>query len=522
MKNDDCCDIIKQICTDRWTELRRVEIMILGIDLGTTFSAGAYMDHKGEPQIASNNDGSKLTPSVVFFDPDSNHEIIVGKAAKDNAILYPENVVMDVKNYMGKNKIMKEYDGKKYTPEMISSFVIRKVVQDSEEYLGQKIDGVVITVPAYFTDARRKATEDAAAIAGYPLLGMINEPTAAALCYQRKQKITNENIMIYDLGGGTFDVTILHIDDNEHMEVLSTDGLSNAGGRFFDQCIIDYVRDYIEREHDVDIEDEEYIDILQDLYKDAEAAKIELSSRKTTNIIVKAGKIREKIEISREQFEKMISKVYRRTELKMEEALKSAGLEKKEIDKVLLVGGSSRIPYIAEKVEHFIGREPSKDINPNEAVALGAAIYSELSGNKDAWFVDVCSHSIGVVVMKGNTEENNIIIPKNSKVPVEIEQRFLTMADNQKKIELTVTEGEYLEVTDVTTIGKFEIYLPDNTPAKSLVLIKIGLDKHQLIHIHVALPDMEFEEEYHMKRIANMEEEAIKDVTGILRDYTVS
>lgn len=258
------------------------------------------------------------------------------------------------------------------------------------------------------------------------------------------------------------------------------------------------------------------------MYKDAEAAKIELSSRKTTNIIVKAGKIREKIEISREQFEKMISKVYRRTELKMEEALKSAGLEKKEIDKVLLVGGSSRIPYIAEKVEHFIGREPSKDINPNEAVALGAAIYSELCGNKDARFVDVCSHSIGVVVIKGNTEENNIIIPKNSKVPVEIEQRFLTMADNQKKIELTVTEGEYLEVTDVTTIGKFEIYLPDNTPAKSLVLIKIGLDKHQLIHIHIALPDMEFEEEYHMKRAANMDEDAIKDVTGILRDYTVS
>lgn len=496
--------------------------MILGIDLGTTFSAGAYIDDKGEPQIASNNDGGKLTPSVVFFDPDSNNEIIVGKAAKDNAILSPKNVVIDVKNYMGKNKIMKEYDGNKYTPEMISSFIIRKVVQDSEEYLGQKIDGVVITVPAYFTDARRKATEDAAAIAGYPLLGMINEPTAAALCYQKKQKIANENVMIYDLGGGTFDVTILHIDDNEHIEVLSTDGLSNAGGRFFDQCIIDYVRDYIEREHDIDIEDEEYIDVLQDLYKDAEEAKIVLSSRKTTNIIVKEGKIREKIVISREQFEEMISKIYRRTELKMEEALKSAGLEKKDIDRVLLVGGSSRIPYIAENVEKFIGRKPSKDINPDEAVAMGAAIYADLRRNKNIRFEDVCSHSIGVVVQKGNREENNIIIPKNSKLPVENEQRFRTMGDNQKQIELTVTEGEYLEVTDVTTIGKFEIDLPDHTPANSLLLIKIELDEHQLIHIHVALPDMGFKKEHHMKRTANMDEDAIKNVTGILRDYTVS
>lgn len=496
--------------------------MILGIDLGTTFSAGAYMDDKGEPQITTNNEGGKLTPSVVFFDPDSNNEVIVGKAAKDNAILYPKNVVIDVKNYMGKNKIMKEYNGKKYNPEMISSFIIRKVVRDAEEYIGQKIDGVVITVPAYFSDAGRKATEDAATIAGYPLLGMINEPTAAALCYQKKQKITNENIMIYDLGGGTFDVTIFHIDNSEHIEVLSTGGLSNAGGRFFDQCIIDHVRRTIENKHDVDIEDEEYIEVLQDLYKDAEEAKIELSSRKTTNIIVKAGKIREKVTISREQFEEMISKIYRRTELKMEEALKSAGLEKKDIDKVLLVGGSSRIPYIAENVERFIGKEPSKDINPDEAVAMGAAIYSQLSGNKKARFVDVCSHSIGVVVTKGNEEENNIIIPRNSKVPVEIEQRFRTMVDNQKLIELTITEGEYREVTDVTIIGKFEIGLPDNTPANSPLLLRIGLDEHQLIHVHVALPDMGFEEEYHMKRIANMDEDAIKNATGMVRDYTVS
>lgn len=496
--------------------------MILGIDLGTTFSAGAYIDDKGEPQIAINNEGGNLTPSVVFFDPDSNNDVIVGKAAKDNAILDPENVVIDVKNYMGKNKVMKEYNGKKYTPEMISSFIIRKVVQDAEAYLGQKIDGVVITVPAYFSDARRKATEDAATIAGYPLHGMINEPTAAALCYQKKQKITNENIMIYDLGGGTFDVTILHIDDNEHIEVLSSDGLSNAGGRFFDQCIIDYVRAIIESKYEVDIEDEEYIDVLQDLYKDAEEAKIELSSRKSTHIIVKAGKIKEKVAISREQFEKMISKIYRRTELKMEEALKSAGLEKKDIDKVLLVGGSSRIPYIAENVESFIGKEPSKDINPDEAVALGAAIYSRLCENKDARFVDVCSHSIGVVVMEKGEEENDIIIPKNSKVPVEIEQCFRTVVNNQKQIDLTITEGEYREVTDVTIIGKFEISLPDNTPAKSPVRIRIGLDEHQLIHIHIALPDMGFEEEYHMKRIANMDEDAIKNATGIVRDHTVS
>lgn len=511
---------MKRIIADQ-TILWRVEIMILGIDLGTTFSAGAYIDEKGEPQIAINSEGGNLTPSVVFFDPDGDNEIIVGKAAKDNAILDSKNVVIDVKNYMGKNKIMKEYNGKKYTPEMISSFIIRKVVQDAEAYLGQKIDGVVITVPAYFTDARRKATEDAATLAGYPLYGMINEPTAAALCYQKKQKITNENILIYDLGGGTFDVTILHIHDNEHVEVLSTGGLSNAGGRFFDQCIIDYVRKDIKSKYKVDIEDEEYIDVMQDLYKDAEEAKIVLSSRKTTNIIVKAGKIREKIAISREQFEKMISKIYRLTERKMEDALESAGLEKKDIHRVLMVGGSSRIPYIVESVENYIGREPSRDINPDEAVALGAAIYAQFCKNKDAKFVDVCSHSIGVVVKKGNAEENDIIIPRNSKLPVEIEQRYRTMVDNQKQIELTITEGEFRELTDVTIIGELAVDLPDNTPANSLVLLRIGLDKHQLLHVHVALPDMGFEEEYHVNRLANMDEDAIKNAKGILRDNTV-
>lgn len=497
--------------------------MIIGIDLGTTYSAGAYVDDSGMSHIINNSEGGTLTPSVVMFDADNS--VIVGEIAKDNAVIEPGNVVSVVKNYMGKKLVLKEFAGKEYTPEMISSFIIRKVVQDASTALGETIDGVVITVPAYFTDAQRKATEDAAAMAGVYLIGMINEPTAAALCYIKKNEIQDKNILIYDLGGGTFDVTILHVEDSDNIEVLATGGLSNAGGRFFDQYIVDYVREYMEEKYEIDLEDDEYIDELQELYIKAENAKMQLSSKNETVIILKIGAIKEQIKITRELFESMISKVYMRTESKIKDTLKCAGMQSHEIDKVLLVGGSSRIPYIVNGIQKFIGQEPSKEVNPDEAVAIGAAIYANIKMDKHTSkkFTDVCSHSIGVVVNdeQGN-EENEVVIPRNSKLPVENEQRFRTMIAGQKKICLTVTEGEYKELTDITIIGNFDIALPEGLPENALVLLKICLDTHQLIHIKIVLPDAAFEDEYHMKRVANMDEDMVKNYTGIFRDYQVS
>lgn len=499
------------------------EEMTLGIDLGTTYSVGAYLDEQGAVQIIDNSEGRSITPSVVFFDDGNN--IVVGEIAKDNAVIRPDDVVAVVKNHMGKKIVLKEWQGTSYTPEMISSFILRKVYQDSKTAIGKDIEGVVITVPAYFTDAQRKATEDAAVMAGIPLIGMINEPTAAALCYVKTQKIRDENLLVYDLGGGTFDVTILHVKDIEHIEVLSTGGLSNAGGRFFDQYVVDYVRNIVEEKYDIDLEDDEYTDELQDLYLKAENVKIQLSSRTTAKIVMKVGKIKETIDITREQFEKMIQRIYVRTESKVSDALKEAGLVPAQIDRVLMVGGSSRIPYVSKKLQEFIGREPSKDLNPDEVVASGAAIYADLlarsgSGNT---FTDVCSHSIGVVVTnRQNQMENEIIIHRNTTLPVEKEQRFRTIVQNQNRIALTITEGEYKELTDVTLIGEYDIRLPPNLPEHSLVLIRISLDRHQLIHIRIALPDANFEQEYHMKREANMSEEEVANITGILQDYTVS
>ena len=496
--------------------------MVLGIDLGTTYSVGAYVDKEGMPQIIDNSEGAKITPSVVLFDGEQ--DIVVGDIAKENAVIRSDDVVSVVKRYMGQQVVLKERGGQKYTPEMISSFILRKIVQDAERAVGEKVTNAVITVPAYFTDAQRKSTEDAVALAGISLLGTINEPTAAALCYIHKHKIQNGNMLIYDLGGGTFDVTILQVKDSK-IEVLATSGLSSAGGRFFDQYIVDYVNEYMSDKHDIDLEEEDYADELQELYIKAESAKMQLSSRNSATIVLKIGKIKEQIVITKEQFEGMIKKLYVRTENKMKEALKEANLSPQQIDKVLLVGGSSRIPYIGENIQNFIGKEPSREVNPDEAVAIGAALYAQMnvSEGKNNIFTDVCSHSIGVVVQNEKGErENNIIIKRNSVLPVESQQRFRTIIANQKRISLRITEGEYKELTDVKILGTFAVDLPLGLKERELVIIKISLDQNQLIHITLALPEVQFEKEYQLKRVSNMDEETVKNVTEILMDYKIS
>lgn len=496
--------------------------MILGIDLGTTYSVGAFVKENGEVEIIDNAEGNSRTPSVVLFDSDNN--IVVGDVAKENAIIYPDNVVAVIKNHMGDKEYHKCYNGVYYTPEMISSFIIRKMVQDAQAATGREVKGVVVTVPAYFTDAKRKATEDAATIAGVELVGMINEPTAAALCYVRKQNIADQNLLVYDLGGGTFDVTILHVENVDKIEVLATGGLSNAGGRFFDESIKDYVCKYIKEKHGIDLEDDEYVDELQEILIKAEHVKMQLSNVTKAEIPVKIGEIKEKITITREQFEDMIHTIYVRTESKVKDVMKEAQITMEDIDKVLLVGGSSRIPYIAEHIQELTGKEPSREVNPDEAVAIGAAIYAGIKRqDADVYFKDVCSHSIGVVVNdnEGN-EENDIIIPRNSKLPISKKKKYKTMDNDQKILELKVTEGEYKEVTDVTIIEEFEIQLPKETSKGAEVIINISLNEYQLIHISFELPDKNFKQEYNMKRQANMDEKTVKKATGMLRSLAVS
>lgn len=493
--------------------------MILGIDLGTTFSSAACVNCEGIPRIIVNSEGENATPSVVLFE--GNNEVVVGSSAKATSIIRSRDIVMDVKNMMGKKTVIKEVNEKKYSPEMISSLILRKVIQDAENYTGEKVDGVVVSVPAYFNDSRRKATADAVQIAGASLMGMINEPTAAALFYAYNSDIKNQNVLVYDLGGGTFDVTIVHIEDMNRINVLCTDGLSATGGRFFDQCIIDYVVESLEQKYGIDLEDEEYLDDLQELAIEAEKIKKQLSSCTKANVVIKIGSIKESIEITRELFEDMISPMYKRTQVKTEAAIKASGLEMQQIDRVLLVGGSGRIPYIRKKLSEFIGKEVLVTVNPDEAVALGAALFAQI-GSTGEHFIDVCSHSIGVVVCENAGYENDIIIRKNTRIPVEVERRYRTVADNQECIYLTLTEGEYREITDVNIIGEYKINLPVGVREKELVLIKIRFDMNQLLHIIVKLPESNFEEEYHMVRKTNIPEWEIENVAGLLRDVVVS
>ena len=353
----------------------------LGIDLGTTYSACAYIDDSGKANIISNREGKNTTPSVVYLE--QKDSIIVGQSAKDNQCMYPGKVVSLVKNSMGKvnadqSPIMIQTDYGEYMPEAISGFILSKLVADANAVLGvedEEIKDVVVTIPAYFDDAQRKATDHAISMAGLNRLGFINEPTAAALYYAKQSGIENANILVYDLGGGTFDVSIIHIAGHAK-EVISTNGLQKVGGSFFDKEIVQRICGDFYKKHGIELTAPEYIDILQELYGKAERAKINLSSVMTTNIMVRVGTIMENYEITREDFEEIVSKLYRKTEACIRVALKDASLTVDQIDKIVLVGGCSRIPYIYKSIEEYFGKKPCIDVNPDEVVALGAAIYA--------------------------------------------------------------------------------------------------------------------------------------------------
>lgn len=496
--------------------------MFIGIDLGTTYSLGAYINENGTPVIIPNAEGENKTPSVVFFE--SEDSVVVGKSAKMNSGMYPDDVVSAIKNYMGQSKKITSSHGKTYTPESISSFILKKIVLDAATFLNlnEPIKDVVVTIPAYFTDAQRKATEDAANIAGLNLLGTINEPTAAALYYATETKLNHSNVLIYDLGGGTFDVTIIRVDDDD-VRVMSTGGLSNVGGRFFDQAIVDYVCEQFEEKHDIDLEDDEYE--YQELFVRAEDAKIQLSRQMKTLIPIKVERIRENVELTREYFNEIIEKFYKRSEFVVKKAIAEAGLEIKDIDKAILVGGSSRIPYIQERLSKILGDVISREGNPDEVVALGAALFGKQLTAKDSGkrIQDVCSHSIGIAVIDTNVNQrvNSILIKRNSKIPVSVTRSFRTAVEYQTEVDLTITEGEFRELTDVAILNSKKIVLPDNLRKGTKVEIRLELDESQLLHVYIAIPDAGYEDEYRFERITNLSEKEVELLTGLIADYEV-
>ncbi|WP_028775320.1 molecular chaperone DnaK [Shimazuella kribbensis] len=454
---------------------------IIGIDLGTTNSCVAFMEGS-EAVVIPNAEGGRTTPSIVGFS--KQNERLVGEAAKRQAITNPENTVMSVKRHIGTGyKVTAE--GKDYTPQEISAMILQRLKQDAESYLGEPVTQAVITVPAYFNDSQRQATKDAGKIAGLEVMRIINEPTAAALAYGL-EKTEEEKILVFDLGGGTFDVSILELEDN-FFQVISTSGDNHLGGDDFDQVIIDYLVQEFKRENGIDLANDKMA--LQRLKDAAEKAKKDLSGVLNTTISLpfltmdQFGPKHLEVTLTRAKFEELSANLIERTMIPTRQALSDAGLSPSEISKVVLVGGSTRIPAVQEAIKRLTGKEPTKGVNPDEVVAMGAAIQGGvITGDvKDVVLVDVTPLSLGIETMGGVFTK---IIDRNTAIPTDGTQIFSTAADNQTAVDIHVLQGERPMANDNKTLGRFQLHdIPPAPRGIPQIEVMFNIDVNGIVNV---------------------------------------
>ena len=453
----------------------------IGIDLGTTNSVVAVMEG-GKPTVIANAEGSRTTPSIVGFSKTG--ERLVGQLAKRQAILNPDKTIISIKRHMGED-YKKNIDGKDYTPQEISAMILRKLADDASNYLGEKVTSAVITVPAYFNDAQRQATKDAGKIAGLDVLRIVNEPTAAALAYGLEKDKT-EKVLVFDLGGGTFDVSILEIGDGVH-EVLSTSGDTHLGGDDFDQKIIDWLCDEFKKQEGIDLRSDKQA--MQRLKEAAEKAKCELSSVVETNInlpFITAdanGPKHLDLQLTRAKFEQLCADLLERCKKPVEQAIKDAGISKSEIDEVVLVGGSTRIPAVQALVKEYTGKEPNQSVNPDEVVAVGAAVQAGvLAGEvKDIVLLDVTPLTLGIETLGGVMTP---LVPRNTTIPVSKSQVFSTADDNQTAVDIHVLQGERPMAGDNKSLGMFRLDgIPPAMKGMPQIEVTFDIDANGIVNV---------------------------------------